>query len=69
MPLGFEKIPGEVAVYCDRGDIILHDAFLWHSAARATDDESLRRHIRGGYFAKALERPLSPDDFVKNARR
>lgn len=69
MPLGFEKIPGEVAVYCDRGDVILHDAYLWHSAARATDDESLRRHIRGGYFAKALERPLAPEDFVKNARR
>lgn len=69
MPLGFEKVPGEVAVYCDRGDVILHDAYLWHSAARATEDESLRRHVRGGYYAKAPDRSLTPDDFVKNARR
>lgn len=38
MPLGFEKIAGEVAVYCDRGDVILHHCDLWHSAARATED-------------------------------
>ena len=38
MPLGFEKVPGEVAVYADRGDVIFHDAHLWHGAARATDD-------------------------------
>ena len=24
MPLGFEKVPGEVAVYCDGGDVMLH---------------------------------------------
>ena len=37
MPLGFEKVLGEVAVYAERGDILFHDAYLWHSAARATD--------------------------------
>src|SRR5690349_11229330 len=34
MPHGFEKVPGEVAVYCDRGDVILHHCDLWHAAAR-----------------------------------
>src|SRR6476646_9282241 len=38
MPLGFEKVTGEVAVYAERGDVIFHDAHLRHSAARATDD-------------------------------
>jgi len=71
MPLGFEKVPGEVAVYCDRGDVIFHDAYLWHSAARATDDDTKRRHLRGGWFRGI---PLDPagehlDDFVKNAAR
>ncbi|WP_188586506.1 phytanoyl-CoA dioxygenase family protein [Gordonia jinhuaensis] len=68
MPLGFEKIRGEVGVYAERGDIILHDAYLWHSAARATDDHALRRHVRGGYFGGT-----KPDDnvfeFIKNAAR
>ena len=71
MPLGFEKVPGEVAVYCDRGDVIFHDAYLWHSAARATDDATKRRHLRGGWFCG---NPLDPadehlHDFVKNAAR
>ena len=72
MPLGFEKVTGEVAVYAERGDVIFHDAHLWHSAARATDDGEIavRRHIRGGWYGG---RPLPPehglDDFVKNARR
>lgn len=69
MPLGFEKIPGEVAVYCDRGDVILHDAYTWHSAARATDDDTVRRHIRGGFFANTSMAGRGMDDFVKNARR
>ena len=51
MPLRFEKVPGEIPVYCDRGDVLLHDAYLWHSAARATDDETTRRHVRGSYFS------------------
>jgi hypothetical protein len=72
MPLGFERVPGEVAVYCDRGDVLLHHSDLWHSAARATDDGpgGIRRHIRGGWYGGA--RPSAPhglDDFVKNARR
>jgi len=72
MPLGFEKVPGEVAVYCDRGDVLLHHSDLWHSAARATDDGpgGIRRHIRGGWYGGA--RPSTRhglDDFVKNARR
>ncbi len=52
MPLGFEKVPGEMAVYCERGDVLLHHSDLWHSAARATDDGegAIRRHVRGGWY-------------------
>jgi ectoine hydroxylase-related dioxygenase (phytanoyl-CoA dioxygenase family) len=72
MPLGFEKVTGEVAVYAERGDVIFHDAHLWHSAARATDDGqiAIRRHIRGGWFGgRRLPPNHGLDDFVKNARR
>jgi Phytanoyl-CoA dioxygenase (PhyH) len=72
MPLGFEKVPGEVGIYCDRGDVLLHHSDLWHSAARATDDGEggIRRHLRGGWYGGT--RPAAKhglDDFVKNARR
>jgi ectoine hydroxylase-related dioxygenase (phytanoyl-CoA dioxygenase family) len=67
MPLGFEKVPGEVAVYVDRGDIILHDAYLWHSAARATDDAAVRRHVRAGYFSG--DPSTFREQFLKNAAR
>lgn len=72
IPLGFEKVPGEIALYCDFGDVLLHDAHLWHSAARATEDPpaGVRRHIRGGWHAGTrLEPGHGTDDFVKNARR
>jgi hypothetical protein len=72
MPLGFEKVPGEIGVYCERGDVLLHHSDLWHSAARATDDGEggIRRHIRGGWYGgtKPAEKH-GLDDFVKNARR
>jgi hypothetical protein len=67
MPLGFEKIPGEIAVYAERGDVLLHDAYLWHSAARATQDEATRRHVRSGYYAG--DRASYRDQFIKNAAR
>jgi ectoine hydroxylase-related dioxygenase (phytanoyl-CoA dioxygenase family) len=68
MPLRFESIPGEIPVYTERGDVILHDAYLWHSAARATSEDTTRRHVRGGYFAgdQATERV---EQFIKNAAR
>lgn len=69
MPLGFEKITGEIGVYADRGDVILHDAYLWHSAARATDDVTTRRHVRGGYFTGDPEGDGRREVFVKNAAR
>jgi hypothetical protein len=72
MPPGFEKVPGEVAVYCERGDVLLHHCRLWHSAARATEDGDLavRRHIRGGWYAgERLEAGHGLADFVKNAKR
>lgn len=72
MPLGFEKVRGEVALYCDRGDVLLHHDHLWHAAARATDDGpgAVRRHVRGGWYGGIpLERGHGLDDFVKNARR
>jgi ectoine hydroxylase-related dioxygenase (phytanoyl-CoA dioxygenase family) len=68
MPLAFEAIDGEIPVYCERGDVILHDCYLWHSAARATDEQTTRRHVRGGYFAgdRAGE---YVEQFIKNAAR
>ena len=67
MPLGFEKIAGEIAVYAERGDVLLHDAYLWHSAARATADDTIRRHVRSGYYAG--DRASYRRQFVKNAAR
>ncbi len=72
MPLGFEHVPGELALYCDRGDVLLHHSDLWHGAARATDDGegAIRRHVRGSWYGGArLEPDHGLDDFVKNARR
>lgn len=72
MPLGFEKVPGEIPVYCEAGDVLLHHADLWHSAARATDDgpAAIRRHVRGGWYGgERLAPGHGIDDFVKNARR
>jgi ectoine hydroxylase-related dioxygenase (phytanoyl-CoA dioxygenase family) len=74
MPLGFEKVVGELAVYAERGDVILHHADLWHSAAKATEsgERAIRRHIRGGWYGGAR---LADDygyglhDFNKNAKR
>ena len=68
MPLRFEKVPGEVAVYAERGDILLHDCYLWHSAARATDDDSRRRHVRGGYFG-GTKPAAGVEEFIKNVAR
>jgi ectoine hydroxylase-related dioxygenase (phytanoyl-CoA dioxygenase family) len=67
MPLGFDKVPGEVAVYADRGDVILHDGYLWHSASRATDDAGIRRHVRGGYWSG--DEANYQFQFLKNAAR
>jgi ectoine hydroxylase-related dioxygenase (phytanoyl-CoA dioxygenase family) len=69
MPLGFEKIPGEIPVYCEPGDVLLHDAYLWHSAARATDDAATRRHVRGGYLNGDRQGDGRREVFVKNAAR
>jgi hypothetical protein len=75
MPLGFDHVPGEVPVFCERGDVLLHDAYLWHSAARATadagDPAGVRRHIRGGWYARGQQdaATVTEADFVKNAAR
>ena len=69
MPLGFEKIRGEIPVYAERGDVILHDAYLWHSAARATDDTTVRRHVRGGWQGGDTSLMDRETGFVKNAAR
>jgi hypothetical protein len=69
MPLGFDKVPGEIAVYMERGDVLFHDAYTWHSAARATDDETRRRHVRGNWFATKHGGEMGLDEFVKNAAR
>lgn len=69
MPLGFDKVRGEIGVYAERGDVLLHDAYLWHSAARASDDHTTRRHVRGGFFTGDKEGDGSREVFVKNAAR
>jgi len=71
MPLRFEKIPGEIAVYAERGDILFHDCYLWHSAALATDAsaDTMRRHVRGGWFGGKVPETYTEADFVKNAAR
>ena len=43
IPLGFERVPGEIALYQERGDVLFHHSDLWHAAARATADGG-RRH-------------------------
>lgn len=72
MPLGFEKVPGEVGVYCERGDVMLHHSDLWHSAARATEDppHGVRRHIRGTFLGgRRLAAGEQLEPFNKNAAR
>lgn len=69
MPLGFDKVRGEMALYSEAGDVLFHDAYLWHSAAVATVESSRRCHVRGGWFAGERPSRLGPDDFVKNAAR
>jgi ectoine hydroxylase-related dioxygenase (phytanoyl-CoA dioxygenase family) len=46
-PEGYGKVHGEVAVYCQRGDLLLHHSHLWHAASRPSNDDAVRRHIRG----------------------
>ena len=69
MPLRFEHVPGEVAVYAEPGDVLLHDAYLWHAAARGTDDTARRRHVRGHWCTGEPLRDDDIDAFVKNAAR
>jgi ectoine hydroxylase-related dioxygenase (phytanoyl-CoA dioxygenase family) len=69
MPLGFGKVPGEIAVYAERGDILFHDCYLWHSAAMATEAGTRRRHVRGGWYGGTKPSAYGPADFVKNAAR
>jgi hypothetical protein len=72
IPLGFERVPGEIAVYQERGDVLFHHADLWHAAARGTADGpgAVRRHLRGSWHGGTrLEVGHGTDDFVKNALR
>ncbi len=69
MPLRFEKVPGEVALYAEPGDILFHDCYLWHSAAVATDITSRRRHVRGSWYGGQRPVDFGEKDFVKNAAR
>ncbi len=53
-------------------DVLLHDAHLWHAAARGTADgpAAVRRHLRGSWHGGApLDVGHGTDDFVKNVAR
>jgi hypothetical protein len=72
IPLGFERVRGERALYQERGDVLFHHADLWHGAARATAEgaPAIRRHMRGSWHGGTrLEVGHGTDDFVKNALR
>ncbi len=72
IPPGFERVPGEIALYQERGDVLFHHADLWHGAARATADgpDAVRRHLRGSWHGGTrLPVGHGTDDFVKNALR
>ena len=72
IPPGFGRVPGEVAVYQERGDVLFHHCDLWHAAARGTADggEAVRRHLRGSWHGGArLDVGHGTDDFVRNAQR
>src|SRR5664280_2493055 len=69
---GFERVPGEIALYAERGDVLFHHADLWHAAARGTADgpAAIRRHLRGSWYGGTkLAVGHGTDDFVKNALR
>jgi Phytanoyl-CoA dioxygenase (PhyH) len=72
IPPTFERVPGEIALYAERGDVLFHHSDLWHAAARATAEGPLavRRHLRGSWHGgRRLEPGHGADDFVKNAAR
>lgn len=46
-PSEYQKVAGEVAVYCRRGDLLFHHSQLWHAASRPSNDGAIRRHLRG----------------------
>ena len=68
----FGAVSGEVPVFAERGDVILHDYKLWHSAARGTADGAAgrRRHVRGSWYGgQYLPREHGIGEFYKNAAR
>lgn len=69
MPLTFGHVPGEIAVYCKTGDVLFHDAYLWHSASEGTDDDCHRRHLRAGWYSGVEMQGVQNLQFVKNAAR
>ncbi len=72
LPPAFERVPGEIALYQERGDVLFHHADLWHAAARGTadGDAAIRRHLRGSWHGGSkLDVGHGTDDFVKNAVR
>ena len=69
---GFGRIPGETALYQERGDVLFHHCDLWHAAARGTAEgpDAIRRHLRGSYHCgERLPEGHGVADFVKNALR
>ncbi|HBK18742.1 MAG: hypothetical protein EVA67_09590 [OM182 bacterium] len=68
----FNTVKGEVPVFAEQGDIILHDYKLWHAAARGTADgvHGRRRHVRGAWFGgDRLSSDHGIGTFYKNAAR
>ena len=68
----FDRLSGEIPIFAERGDLILHDYKLWHSAARGTANglAGRRRHVRGAWHGGArAPKDLGTGTFYKNAAR
>ena len=69
MPLGFDKIPGEVAVYAERGTSSSTTGTCGTARPGPPSTAASAAGVRGCWFGG--ERPVddSDDIFVKNAAR
>ncbi len=70
MPLAHEPLLGEQALPCAFGDVLFHDAYLWHAASEARPQAGLhRRHLRVGWYSGPEDQALDTRGFTRNAAR